>query len=98
MQFITTRKEYLTMARVKTSRNTISSSKQVIPMPEVTPSPAVRKNGGAAAPTPIDLEAQIRQRAYELYEERGRTPGMENDDWFRAEQEVLARQNHQQSA
>jgi Protein of unknown function (DUF2934) len=85
------------MARAKTQRNT-SLNKQVIPMPETTAVPAIRKNGGATAPTPIDLEAQIRQRAYELYEERGCMPGHETEDWIRAEQEVIARNNHQQSA
>lgn len=86
------------MPRAKTPRTTTSSNKQVIPMPEASSVTAIRKNGASATPTPIDLEAQIRQRAYELYEERGRTPGQETEDWFRAEREVLARNNHQQSA
>jgi hypothetical protein len=86
------------MPRVKTPRNNTSPNKQVISMPEVTSAPAIRKSAGSSAPTPIDLEGQIRQRAYELYEERGRTPGQEREDWFRAEREVLARTNHQQSA
>jgi hypothetical protein len=85
------------MPRAKTPRNT-PINKQVIPMPEASSVPAVRKNGASVAPAPIDLEAQIRQRAYELYEERGCTPGQETEDWFRAEQEVLARNGHQQSA
>jgi hypothetical protein len=85
------------MPRAKTPRTT-PSNKQVIPMPEATSVPAIRKNGSSAVPTPIDIEAQIRQRAYELYEERGCTPGQETDDWFRAEREVLARNGHQQSA
>lgn len=84
------------MPRVKTVRNQTSSTNQVIPMPEVATAVAVRKNGGYAAP--IDLEAQIRQRAYELYEERGCTPGLESDDWFRAEREVRDRHNHQHTA
>jgi hypothetical protein len=40
---------------------------------------------------PINLEEEIRQRAYEIFEERGRTPGNEHEDWVRAEREVLAR-------
>jgi hypothetical protein len=40
--------------------------------------------------TQIDLEAQIRQRAFQLYEERGRKPGHQDEDWLRAEQEVRA--------
>ena len=30
----------------------------------------------------------IALRAYELFEERGRTPGRELDDWLRAEREM----------
>ena len=40
------------------------------------------------------LEEEIRRRAYELYEQRGCTPGRENEDWLVAEQEIVAR--HQQ--
>ena len=46
----------------------------------------------------LDLESEIRRRAYELYERRGCTPGQENEDWLIAEREVLSRYNHQQSA
>ena len=36
----------------------------------------------------IDLQEQIRRRAYELYEQRGRDDGHELDDWLQAESEV----------
>ena len=45
---------------------------------------------------PINLEDEIRRRAYELFEERRGIPGNEHEDWVRAEREVLAR--YQQSA
>ena len=45
---------------------------------------------------PINLEEEIRRRAYQLYEERGCTPGHENDDWLVAEREVLTRYTAQQ--
>ncbi len=35
-----------------------------------------------------NLEEEIRRRAYELYEERGRADGRDIDDWIRAEAEV----------
>ena len=47
---------------------------------------------------PINLDEEIRRRAYELYEQRGCTPGHENDDWLVAEREILTRysvQRHQ---
>jgi hypothetical protein len=36
----------------------------------------------------IELEEQIRLRAYKLYEQRGREDGHDLEDWLRAESEV----------
>lgn len=35
-----------------------------------------------------ELQEQIRRRAYELYEQRGREDGRELDDWLQAESEM----------
>jgi Protein of unknown function (DUF2934) len=40
----------------------------------------------------IPIERQIRQRAYELYERRGRADGHELDDWLQAERGIKGRQ------
>ena len=40
----------------------------------------------------IPIEQQIQQRAYELYEQRGRTEGHDLDDWLQAEREIKGRQ------
>ncbi|PYV70909.1 MAG: hypothetical protein DMG96_30085 [Acidobacteria bacterium] len=40
---------------------------------------------------PAEVEAEIRRRAYELYERRGRVGGHDLDDWLQAEAEVLER-------
>jgi len=45
---------------------------------------------------PINLEDEIRHRAYEIFQERGGVSGNEHEDWLRAEREVLAR--YQQTA
>ena len=37
-----------------------------------------------------EIEEQIRQRAYELYLERGGVDGNATDDWLQAKQEVLS--------
>ena len=37
---------------------------------------------------PQELENQIRERAYELYEERGREDGHDEEDWLRAKEEI----------
>jgi hypothetical protein len=48
---------------------------------------------------PTNLEEEIRRRAYELYEQRGKASGTggEADDWLAAEREVRQRY-HQHSA
>jgi len=38
---------------------------------------------------PQELEIQIRERAYELYEARGREDGHDLEDWLRAEEEIM---------
>jgi Protein of unknown function (DUF2934) len=38
-----------------------------------------------------ELEEKIRQRAYELYLERGQEHGHDVEDWMRAEQEIRRR-------
>ncbi|HXY09972.1 MAG TPA: DUF2934 domain-containing protein [Terriglobales bacterium] len=83
------------MARAKNPRNGTPSSKQVISMSEATSVPSIRKKVGATTPTPIDLEEQIRLRAYEIWEERGRLPGTEEEDWKQAEREIQARNEEQ---
>jgi hypothetical protein len=53
---------------------------------------AVPKNAVALAAPISDapgLENKIRERAYQLYEDRGREPGKEQQDWAQAEHEVL---------
>jgi hypothetical protein len=84
------------MAKAKTPR-TNPTNKQVITMPEAGYVPAVRKTSPVSSST-VDLAAQIRERAYQLYLERGSTPGQENEDWLRAEREIIARQSQQQTA
>jgi hypothetical protein len=48
--------------------------------------------------TPINLEDEIRRRAYELYQQRGNSSGSEAEDWLIAEREVRQRHRQQQSA
>lgn len=49
-------------------------------------------------PVPADLEEQVRERAYQLYQERGETPGFEVDDWLQAETEILDGHKTQKAA
>jgi hypothetical protein len=54
------------------------------------------KNATKKLPTAVtsdeqELENQIRLRAYELYEARGRLDGHEEEDWFRAKEEIAVK-------
>jgi hypothetical protein len=55
----------------------------------------VVKGEGRATLLPINLEDEIRRRAYEIYERRGYTSGHETEDWLIAEREVLQRYGQQ---
>jgi hypothetical protein len=44
------------------------------------------------------IEEEIRIRAYELFEQRGRLEGFHDEDWARAETEILAKYRRDKSA
>jgi hypothetical protein len=73
------------MPKAKTPR-TIKpkAEKKVLQMPDAT------NGNGFASPT-MELESEIRVRAYEIYAQRGYTNGREAEDWLEAEREVKAR-------
>jgi hypothetical protein len=43
-------------------------------------------------PDTVPSHDRIRERAYELYESRGRENGKHEQDWLRAEQEIRTQQ------
>ena len=53
-----------------------------------SPAPKTKKAGATKASKPT--HEQIAQRAYEIYLERGCTPGDPMQDWLRAEMELAA--------
>ena len=55
-------------------------SSQVVPSVPIKPDLQKTDGGG-------ELQDQIRARAYQLYEQRGRDDGHDLDDWFKAEAE-----------
>jgi hypothetical protein len=83
-------KEYSSMAKARTPGNGNSPKKRVLTVSGVPNIPGISHDSNSA-----DLEAEIRRRAYELYERRGCTPGHENEDWLVAEREVVERYQHQ---
>ncbi len=57
-----------------------------------------KKLPAAVTSYPQDLEHQIRQRAHELYEARGREDGHELEDWLRAEEEIAGKKTRTAAA
>jgi hypothetical protein len=87
----------------KKSRKTTSSQKEEA-QPTSTVTPINRGVNGAEAqsrgaqPIELEIEEQIRIRAYELFEERGRQEGFHHQDWERAKAEVLQKYQREKSA
>ena len=50
--------------------------------------PSLLKTTNQTTGSTSDLQEQIRRRAYELYEQRGRNDGHELNDWLQAESEL----------
>ena len=50
---------------------------------------AENTNSRDPIPHPLDLTHRISQRAYELFEARGREHGHDREDWLQAEAEIL---------
>ena len=50
---------------------------------------ALHKSATKREAAAVPLEERIRQRAHEIYLQRGGQDGSELDDWLQAEQEIL---------
>ena len=74
-----------TLQRVVRKFSKQASATAIIEPTDDAPSAAL-----AASEKGHELDARIRTRAYELYEQRGFQEGHELDDWLQAEREVLA--------
>ena len=59
------------------------------PAPKNVAGPKSSPGKVAMMPNTVPSQEKIKERAYELYESRGREPGQDEQDWFRAEQEIL---------
>jgi hypothetical protein len=103
-------KEYLIMAKAKTPRPSVEKTNGAPVAAPVTAAPAesfseireVRRTTPDARKNivPINLDEEIRRRAYELWEEHGRESGHDEEYWLSAEREVVGRYTaqRQQSA
>ena len=91
------------MAKVKNSSGESAPTKTMKSKPSTTRKPASQSRlkvvatsatalsasaGQWTAPSPLELDQEIRLRAYLFYCERGGEHGGHENDWHRAEQEV----------
>jgi len=77
-----------------------AASVDIPPETKVAPAPRkfeVRKTEPRKNVVPINIEDEIRRRAYELFQQRQPGSGSEAEDWLTAEREVMQRY-HQQLA
>jgi Protein of unknown function (DUF2934) len=61
------------------------------PQPKIVVEPRSFPSKVARMPDTVPSQDRIRERAYELYEGRGREPGQDKQDWLHAEREILNR-------
>jgi hypothetical protein len=54
----------------------------------VNPQITTLSTGNPATESPVDIQEQVRRRAFELYEQRGSKDGHDLDDWLQAESEL----------
>jgi hypothetical protein len=74
-------------------RQTEQQEKKVDRRPEeIEKKPSTLPPKSAEPTVLIPIEQQIQKRAFELYEQRGRTDGHELDDWLQAECEIKGTQ------
>jgi Protein of unknown function (DUF2934) len=67
-----------------------TTSKQ--PQPKIAPGPKSYTGNVTVMPNTVPSQDRVRERAYELYESRGREAGQDEQDWLRAEREILQRE------
>jgi hypothetical protein len=94
------------MAKAKTPRNSTKTNGGTAE-PQITPAaqPQARSEVREVKRTlsevrknllPINLDEEIRRRAYELWEQRGYECGHENEHWLLAETEIRSRYSQRQ--
>lgn len=81
-----------------TSEASAAPEAQSAPKLQASPGPRKMeavKNEPRKNVVPINLEDEIRRRAYEIYQRRGTGAGSEAEDWFTAERDVRQRYRQQ---
>lgn len=80
-------------AQPKSTVTPIAQGTNVADAGNYTSQPAEHRSSGDQR-----IQEEIRIRAYELFEQRGRLEGFHDEDWARAEAEILAKYRRDKSA
>jgi hypothetical protein len=94
-------KEYPTMARTKTPRpgklngEALNHTVTAVTADAVPEFREIRRPDARKNIVPINLDDEIRRRAYELWEQHGHEPGHDKEHWLLAEREILTRYHNQ---
>jgi hypothetical protein len=70
----------------------IDSKANKQPKSKIVVGPKSSTSNVAMKPDTLSSHDRTRERAYELYEKRGREPGQDEQDWLRAELEIVKRE------
>lgn len=76
-----------TAKRVRTTKKSTESKAEAASKPVVS----TKSEVATVTTRTVDLQDAIRERAYEIYEQRGGLHGADIEDWVRAESEVMER-------
>ena len=77
-------------------KKTVTSKTDAAPI--IQPPRSVEPQPGEFQRAQLRMEEEIRFRAYQIFEERGRQEGQHHDDWVRAEAEIRAKYQRAKSA
>ncbi len=96
------------MAKAKTPRTpkpkaerVEKTEKKVLQMPDAPVNAGSNGSAGSNGTnrhSSVELESEIRRRAYELYANRGYSDGLHEEDWLEAERQVLSRNAQKHTA
>lgn len=79
--------------RVQESKPRRNGTATMPPMPPKTNTPRATSTGKSSTTMRRPTNEQIATRAYYMYLERGGQHGCDQDDWYRAEQELTREMN-----
>lgn len=79
-----------TAKKVRNKKASASNKNEIAETPS-KPTASVAKDIATVTTRTVDIQEAIRERAFQLYQERGGQHGADLEDWVRAEREINER-------